>query len=468
MSQANLTKEDIYAVELVGGSSRIPRVQSVIKEFFGKQTMDTHMNADEAAVFGAAFYGAAFSGRYRMGGVKIKDSIKPKKEPKKPVPKVEPVVIPPTETTATPETNPETTTTPETNPEQTTTNEPDATNSETNTQPQADTDSQPETNSESQQQTNEANTENNEANPETQSENTEANTEANNETENQNSTEPIKVQVGLPQHLKEESKKVLADQDHAEALRMKNANMKNDLETMIYDMKSRVEEDNVVRVTSNEQRAALVIALNTANEWLEEEGPTANLSTSREKLKTLEKIVNPILFRVSELKALPKSIQGCTTLLESASKTMEFFAETKDITEKEVESTLKDVATIQEWLSREIGINNKLKTYEDASLTSTLIDKKCNRIYKEFEKFSKRRKKPAPKKQKEKVDPQTFVPDQTESAATPENAPDATQTPETPETPQTNEQPQTTNEQTGTETQNNQNNENPTTEKKDL
>jgi hypothetical protein len=33
--------------------------------------MDMHMNADEAAVFGSAFFGAAYSGRYKTAGVKV-------------------------------------------------------------------------------------------------------------------------------------------------------------------------------------------------------------------------------------------------------------------------------------------------------------------------------------------------------------------------------------------------------------
>jgi molecular chaperone DnaK (HSP70) len=43
----------------------------VIKKLFNKEKMDTHMNADEAAVFGSAFYGAAQSRRYKAAGVKV-------------------------------------------------------------------------------------------------------------------------------------------------------------------------------------------------------------------------------------------------------------------------------------------------------------------------------------------------------------------------------------------------------------
>jgi hypothetical protein len=40
---------------------------------------------------------------------------------------------------------------------------------------------------------------------------------------------------------------------------------------------------------------------------LEEEGSAAPITTSREKMKLLEKLVKPIMLRVSEIKNLPTS-----------------------------------------------------------------------------------------------------------------------------------------------------------------
>lgn len=48
-----LKKEDIYAVELVGGASRIPAVKERIGKFFGKE-LSTTLNADEAVARGCA------------------------------------------------------------------------------------------------------------------------------------------------------------------------------------------------------------------------------------------------------------------------------------------------------------------------------------------------------------------------------------------------------------------------------
>lgn len=48
-----LKKEDIYAVEIVGGASRIPAVKERVSKFFGKE-LSTTLNADEAVARGCA------------------------------------------------------------------------------------------------------------------------------------------------------------------------------------------------------------------------------------------------------------------------------------------------------------------------------------------------------------------------------------------------------------------------------
>ena len=48
-----LKKEDIDAVEIVGGSTRIPAVRSYIRKVFGKETSTT-LNTDEAVARGCS------------------------------------------------------------------------------------------------------------------------------------------------------------------------------------------------------------------------------------------------------------------------------------------------------------------------------------------------------------------------------------------------------------------------------
>uniref|UniRef100_A0A673MZH9 Heat shock 70 kDa protein 4-like n=1 Tax=Sinocyclocheilus rhinocerous TaxID=307959 RepID=A0A673MZH9_9TELE len=53
MEQAHLKKDDIHAVEIVGGASRMPAIKERISKFFGKEPSTT-LNADEAVARGCA------------------------------------------------------------------------------------------------------------------------------------------------------------------------------------------------------------------------------------------------------------------------------------------------------------------------------------------------------------------------------------------------------------------------------
>jgi molecular chaperone DnaK (HSP70) len=54
LKDAKLSKSDVNEVVLVGGSTRIPKVQQLIKEYFnGKEPLKS-LNPDEAVAYGAA------------------------------------------------------------------------------------------------------------------------------------------------------------------------------------------------------------------------------------------------------------------------------------------------------------------------------------------------------------------------------------------------------------------------------
>ncbi|KAK2834246.1 hypothetical protein Q7C36_014947 [Tachysurus vachellii] len=74
MEQANLKFEDIYAVEIVGGASRIPAVKERISKFFGKE-LSTTLNADEAVARGCALQCAILSPAFKVRDFSITDVV---------------------------------------------------------------------------------------------------------------------------------------------------------------------------------------------------------------------------------------------------------------------------------------------------------------------------------------------------------------------------------------------------------
>ncbi len=61
LSDANLSKNDIDEVILVGGSTRIPKIQEAVENFFGKKP-SKGVNPDEVVALGAAIQGGVLSG----------------------------------------------------------------------------------------------------------------------------------------------------------------------------------------------------------------------------------------------------------------------------------------------------------------------------------------------------------------------------------------------------------------------
>lgn len=48
-----LKREDIYAIEIIGGSTRIPAIKAIITNVFGREPSTT-LNVDEAVARGCA------------------------------------------------------------------------------------------------------------------------------------------------------------------------------------------------------------------------------------------------------------------------------------------------------------------------------------------------------------------------------------------------------------------------------
>jgi len=66
MDDAKLKKTDIDEIVLVGGSTRIPKVQSLIKDYFNGKELNKGINPDEAVAWGAAVQGAVLTGESEL------------------------------------------------------------------------------------------------------------------------------------------------------------------------------------------------------------------------------------------------------------------------------------------------------------------------------------------------------------------------------------------------------------------
>ena len=62
LRDAKISKSQIHEIVLVGGSTRIPKIQTMISDFFGGKDLCKSINPDEAVAYGATVQAAILSG----------------------------------------------------------------------------------------------------------------------------------------------------------------------------------------------------------------------------------------------------------------------------------------------------------------------------------------------------------------------------------------------------------------------
>jgi molecular chaperone DnaK (HSP70) len=63
LKDANLDKSKVDEIVLVGGSTRIPRIQKLLSDFFDGKKLEKSINPDEAVAYGAAVQAGILSGK---------------------------------------------------------------------------------------------------------------------------------------------------------------------------------------------------------------------------------------------------------------------------------------------------------------------------------------------------------------------------------------------------------------------
>merc|ERR1712066_1185393 len=73
LEDADMTKKEVDEIVLVGGSTRIPKIQQLVKEFFNGKEPSRGINPDEAVAYGAAVQGGVLSGHSELNNVVLLD-----------------------------------------------------------------------------------------------------------------------------------------------------------------------------------------------------------------------------------------------------------------------------------------------------------------------------------------------------------------------------------------------------------
>jgi heat shock protein 4 len=113
---------------------------------------------------------------------------------------------------------------------------------------------------------------------------------------------------------------------NADRIVRETSDMRNELESYIYDMRDKIiSERELANYCTEEEKMAFSTALETAENWLYEDGFDAKKSVYSEKLSGLKKMGNPIEFRQSEaagrsnaIAVLKRTVEKYTSWLNSS------------------------------------------------------------------------------------------------------------------------------------------------------
>jgi hypothetical protein len=217
----------------------------------------------------------------------------------------------------------------------------------------------------------------------------------------------------------EESKAKLDMLAQADKERTMLEEAKNDYEAYIYYIRNKLVdyEEEIAKVTSEEQREALRKSAEDSEEWLFDDGYMADLKTFQDKLAELKTPAESAFFRMSELTSRPRAIDALTKQLEKVEDLMKLWEKTMThITEEERAEVLDKVVLVRSWIEEKVGEQDKADPTADPVFTSEEVPGQIKKIDSIVERL---RKKPRPKPVVKKNETETPEKNATE---TPEEA----------------------------------------------
>lgn len=179
---------------------------------------------------------------------------------------------------------------------------------------------------------------------------------------------------------------------------------RNKVESYIYKIKNKLIDDGevIAKVTTEEQREEVSKLSADAEDWLYDDGYNADLAAMNDKYSEISEPMEKILFRVSELEALPAAVTALKDKLEKIEKLMTKWETTHShITEEERSDVLEKVEKVKNWISEKEEEQSKVSSSDDPVFKS----EECPGQTKSAESLIARlSRKPKPKPKEEKKD----------------------------------------------------------------
>ncbi|XP_063901626.1 hypoxia up-regulated protein 1-like [Zophobas morio] len=135
--------------------------------------------------------------------------------------------------------------------------------------------------------------------------------------------------------------------------RLLTAEEKNELESCVYDMLEKLESEDVVKVTTSEERKALRKEAVEIRTWLEDSYEEVTHTVYTNKRKLLEDLMKPVHFRAREFQNRPIEVEKLKNLI---SKTESFSINDKPFIPEDIRvSAVKELTDVKAWLEAKLA-----------------------------------------------------------------------------------------------------------------
>jgi len=207
---------------------------------------------------------------------------------------------------------------------------------------------------------------------------------------------PLPLSDARIKELKKKLEEVASVEDDIQAM----AGVKNELEALIYSSRDKLEREDIIAVSTEEQRAELTTLSNEMEEWMYEDGATK--SDYESKLASLQNLLMPMEERAIEMESrssLEDNVKEAIADMKADKKHIE-----KNMTwvnENKTEAASTKLAEFQEWWAKKKEQQASLPLHEAPAFTVKEVQEKISKLSKEWEKLKKTKK---PKETKPKAD----------------------------------------------------------------
>lgn len=207
----------------------------------------------------------------------------------------------------------------------------------------------------------------------------------------------------LSKDLVEEYKSNIATLAELDKQRVLLEEAKNKLESYFYTVKNKLldDEENIAKISTEDQREELTKLSRDAEDWLFDEGDTADLETIQAKYDELATPAEQVWFRLKEMTERPAAVKALNEkLAEIEEKFSKWVADLTHITEEEKDEVHSNIESARKWLSDKVDAQAEKDGQEDPVFTSEEVPLQTKPIQKLISKLSKKPKPKPPKVEK--------------------------------------------------------------------